>query len=122
MVRRNMTRPKLRPVKTAFLLMLMAAGGAVAGDWITHADAGDRKPVVLHFRRVIELVQVPRTVPVEVTADNRFILYVNGRRGASGPSTGTIEHWRVSRIDLAPWLHAGRNVVAAVVWNFGEAA
>jgi len=122
MVRRNMTRPKLRPVKTAFLLMLMAAGGAVAGDWITHADAGDRKPVVLHFRRVIELVQVPRTVPVEVTADNRFILYVNGRRVASGPSTGTIEHWRVSRIDLAPWLHAGRNVVAAVVWNFGEAA
>jgi hypothetical protein len=78
--------------------------------------------VVLHFRRELDLRQVPGSLPVEVTADNRFILFVNGRRVASGPSTGTIEGWRVSRLDLAPHLHAGRNVVAAVVWNFGEAA
>jgi alpha-L-rhamnosidase len=129
MVRRNMTRPKLRAMRMALLIMLLGTGsspGAApvvgAQGWITHADAGAHQPVVLHFRRELELGPVPRTLPVDVTADNRFILFVNGRRVASGPSAGTIEHWRVSRLDLAPWLHAGRNVVAAVVWNFGEAA
>ena len=57
-------------------------------------------------------------MPVTVTADNRFILFVNGRRAASGPSAGTIAHWRTEAVDLAPYLHAGPNVVAAVVWDF----
>jgi alpha-L-rhamnosidase len=99
-----------------------AATPVGAPGWITHADAGERTPVVLHFRREFELDLVPSSLPVEVTADNRFILFVNGQRVASGPSTGTLERWRMSRVDLAPWLRTGRNVVAAVVWNFGEAA
>jgi hypothetical protein len=106
--------------------MLVAAGGARAGagtpGWITHPEARRHEPVVLHFRRALELGEVPASLPVEVTADNRFVLFVNGRRIASGPSAGTLEQWRVSRVDLAPWLHAGRNVLAATVWNFGEAA
>ena len=89
---------------------------------ITHPEARRHEPVVLHFRRALELGEVPASLPVEVTADNRFVLFVNGRRVASGPSAGTLEQWRVSRVDLAPWLHAGRNVLAATVWNFGEAA
>jgi alpha-L-rhamnosidase len=112
-------------VKTTLLVILLGAGGApaiAAQGWITHAAAPAGKPVVLHFRRELELARAPRSLPVTVTADQRFILFVNGRRVASGPSTGTIASWRVSRLDLAPWLRAGRNVVAAVVWNFAEAA
>ena len=113
-------------MKAALLMLLLGAGSAAADTpaqaWITHPEAADRTPVVLHFRREVAFEQPPASLPVEVTADNRFILFVNGQRVASGPSAGTIEHWRVSRLDLAPWLHAGRNVVAATVWNFGEAA
>jgi hypothetical protein len=65
---------------------------------------------------------VPKQLPVSVTADNRFILFVNGQRVVSGPSTGTIASWRCASVDLAPYLHRGRNVVAAVVWNFGDFA
>src|SRR5678815_851105 len=97
MVRRNMTRPKLRPVRIALLIGFLGAAGspgamaaADAQGWITDADAGARKPVVLHFRREFELGQVPRTLPVEVTADNRFILFVNGRRVASVPVDGPL--------------------------------
>jgi hypothetical protein len=93
-----------------------------ADGWITHAAAQARAPVVLHFRREFVLAGAPSSLPVEVTADNRFILFVNGVRVASGPSTGSIEHWRYSRLDIAPQLRAGRNVIAAVVWNFGDAA
>ncbi|HET9865229.1 MAG TPA: alpha-L-rhamnosidase C-terminal domain-containing protein [Steroidobacteraceae bacterium] len=99
-----------------------AAATSPADGWITHPAARTQTPVVLHFRRVFELAKAASTLPIEVTADNRFILFVNGKRVASGPSTGTVEHWRYARLDIAPQVHAGRNVIAAVVWNFGEAA
>ena len=87
--------------------------------WITHPTAAQTaKPVVLHFRRVFEQGKIPGSLPVTVTADNRFILFVNGKRIASGPSTGTLARWRVSTIDLAPHLRPGRNIIAAAVWDF----
>jgi len=107
------------------LLSLLAAGAVRADDangWITLAEARGHTPVVLHFRREFALPRVPAKLPVQITADNRFILYVNEQRVASGPSTGTPKSWRYSSLDLAPHLHAGRNVVAATVWNFGELA
>lgn len=95
-----------------------SAGQPDARGWISHAEAGPAtKPIVLHFRRVIELAARPGHYPARVTADNRFILYVNGKRVAAGPSAGDIAHWREETIDLAPYLKRGRNVVAAVVWD-----
>jgi alpha-L-rhamnosidase len=92
-----------------------------ADGWISHAEAA-KTPVVLHFRREFRLERVPARFAVDVTADNRFILFVNGKRIAAGPSTGTIANWRYTNVDLAPHLIRGRNVVAAAVWNFGGAA
>jgi alpha-L-rhamnosidase len=112
-------------VRAALLLLVIAGSRTYAQDangWITLAESRGKAPVVLHFRRVFELARAPEKMPVQVTADNRFILYVNGQRIASGPSTGTPKSWRYSTIDLAPHLHAGHNVVAATVWNFGELA
>jgi hypothetical protein len=87
--------------------------------WITHHGAAGRSgPVVLHFRRAFDLASVPAAMPVTVTADNRFILFINGKRVASGPSTGTLAHWRTENVDLAPYLQRGANVIAAVVWDF----
>ena len=93
-----------------------------ADGWITHGDAGIRSPIVLEFRREWSLDRVPRKLPVTVTADNRFILRVNGKRVASGPSTGTLKSWRYTTIDLAPFLQKGKNEISATVWNFGEVA
>jgi alpha-L-rhamnosidase len=92
------------------------------GGWITHPDSGTRTPIVLQFRRELDLDRVPAKLPVSVTADNRYILYVNGARVADGPSTGTIKSWRQRSVDLAPQLKRGKNVIAAVVWNFGDVA
>ncbi|HSS14424.1 MAG TPA: hypothetical protein VLL04_11045, partial [Rhizomicrobium sp.] len=103
-------------------IALFVSGPALAqpaDGWITHQDAAAAGPsVVLHFRRALDLKKAPKTMPVTVTADNRFVLFVNGRRIASGPSTGTIAHWRSESLDLARYLKRGPNVVAAVVWDF----
>jgi alpha-L-rhamnosidase len=88
-------------------------------SWITHPTAPLREPVVLHFRRSLQLERKPGQYVVHVSADNRFVLYVNGHRVGDGPARGDLAHWRYETFDLAPYLSAGANLVAATVWNFG---
>jgi len=108
---------------TAGSLMIAVAPAAFAQPapsqgWISHGEAGAAaRPIVLHFRRAVTLSNKPRIYPVRVTADNRFILFVNGIRVAAGPSTGDIAHWREESIDLARYMKAGANIIAATVWN-----
>lgn len=110
----------------SLLFVLLAAAPAhsqtAADGWITHAEALDRTPIVLRFRREVEFDRIPREVPVTITADNRFVLWINGQRVASGPSTGTVASWRYRTLDVARWLRRGDNLIEAVVWNFGDAA
>lgn len=87
--------------------------------WITHPTAPVREPIVLHFRRSLQLSSAPSSYIVRVSADNRFILYVNGKRVGDGPARGDLVHWRYERFDLAPFLHAGSNFITATVWNWG---
>ena len=114
----------LKPVVWAAALIGagLAAASAQAGDWVTHPDArgeAAQTAVNLQFQSVLDLDRRPQRLNVAVTADNRFVLYVNGRRVAAGPSRGDLSHWRRSSIDLAPYLQRGRNVIAAEVWNDG---
>jgi hypothetical protein len=88
-------------------------------SWVTHPTAPLREPIVLHFRRTLTLAAAPSSYVVRVSADNRFILYVNGHRAGDGPARGDLTHWRYERFDLAPLLKAGENLITATVWNFG---
>jgi hypothetical protein len=90
-----------------------------SASWITHPTAPLREPIVLHFRRTLKLAAVPARYTVRVSADNRFILYVNGTRVGDGPARGDLGHWRYERFDLEPLLKAGENLVTATVWNWG---
>jgi len=88
-------------------------------SWTTHPTAPLREPVVLHFRHTLALGAAPASYMVRVSADNRFVLYVNGRRAGDGPARGDVAHWRYEKFDLAPLLKAGENLITAMVWNFG---
>src|SRR5215469_14321578 len=61
-------------------------------QWITAARAAERDEAVLHFRKVVELGEAPKRFVVEVSADNQFILYVNGREAGRGPSRADLAH------------------------------
>jgi alpha-L-rhamnosidase len=93
-----------------------------AAEWITAPGAAERDRVVLHFRKAIDLPGRPAEFVVQVSADNQFILYANGREAGRGPSRADLGHWRYATYDLAPLLHPGRNVLAATVWHFGTHA
>jgi alpha-L-rhamnosidase len=87
--------------------------------WITSDDAPARDEAVLYFRKHVELATPARGFVVNVSADNRFVLYVNGQRAGSGPARSDLAHWRYETLDVGPLLKNGDNVFAAVVWNLG---
>lgn len=91
-------------------------------DWISAPGAPPLGPCVIHFRKAFTLASVPEHFVIEVSGDNRYELYVNGARVAIGPARGDIHHWRYATLDIASHLHAGRNLLAAEVWNFGRLA
>jgi hypothetical protein len=41
---------------------------------------------------------------------------------AWGPARGDLAHWRYETVDIRPFLQAGKNVLAAVAWNFSKNA
>ena len=94
-------------------------GGALAASWIAARDAPGNAFGVFHFRRVLELPARPERFIVHVSADNRYRFFVNGTQVSSGPQRSDLMHWRYETLDLAPHLRAGRNVLAALVWNWG---
>jgi len=91
-------------------------------SWLACAGAPERDPGVFRFRKVVELASVPGRFVVHVSGDQRFVLFVNGRRVGIGPSRGDILFWRFETFDLAPFLASGRNLLVALVWNFGTQA
>ena len=91
-------------------------------NWIAVPQAPRTEYGVYHFRKSFELAARPTRFLVHVSGDNRYQLFVNGQRAAWGPARGDLFHWRYETVDLAGFLAAGRNVLAAVVWNFGEDA
>ncbi|HEY3747219.1 MAG TPA: alpha-L-rhamnosidase C-terminal domain-containing protein [Gemmatimonadaceae bacterium] len=95
--------------------------GAQRASWIAPSGVPEDSFTVFHVRRTFDLTAVPARFVVHVSADNRYRLYVNGVQVASGPQRSDVTHWRYETVDVAPKLHVGRNVIAALVWNWGAA-
>ena len=91
-------------------------------SWCSTPESDGKRYEILHFRRTFELPEKPEKFEINVYADNRFRLYVNGKSIATGPARGDIEHWRYDTIDISPYLKKGKNTIAALVWNYAEFA
>jgi alpha-L-rhamnosidase len=89
-------------------------------DWITHPTADLKGYGVYHFRKVIELPAKPDQYVIHVSADNRYRLFVNGTAVCFGPARSDLNHWNFETLDISSYLKPGKNLLAAVVWNFGE--
>jgi len=107
------------------MLCLLPAALAIAdtpanAHWIAPTASKEAALGVFDFRKIISLKAAPEQFVVHVSADNRFQLYVNGKRVGEGPARGDLQHWRYEDFDIAPLLRKGDNVIAARVWNFGD--
>ena len=88
--------------------------------WLSVPGISPHDYGVYHFRRTFDLAQKPAAFVIHVTGDNRYQLFVNGDLVSLGPARGDLFHWRYETVDIAPKLRAGRNALAAVVWNEGK--
>lgn len=88
--------------------------------WISVPDEPVNIFGVYHFRKSFTVEDIPARFIVHVSADNRYKLFVNGVQVSLGPSRGDIYNWSYETVDIAPWLKTGKNVLAAVVWNFAD--
>lgn len=91
-------------------------------SWCSHPQSSRTNYEILHFRRSFNLDNLPDSFKINVSADNRFRLFVNGKSVAVGPARGDLEHWRFDSLDIAPFLVKGKNTIAAIVWNYANLA
>jgi len=89
-------------------------------QWITANSGSTHEYGVHHFRKQFLLASVPDSFVINVSADQRYELFVNGHRVGRGPSRGDILHWYYETVDIAPFLIKGENLIAATVWHFGN--
>jgi hypothetical protein len=94
--------------------------GRWTARWISVPNEPANAYGVYHFRKSFELGEVPSRFVVHVSADNRYKLYVNGDLVSLGPARGDIYNWNFETVDIASYLKPGKNVLAAVVWNYAE--
>lgn len=76
------------------------------------------------FRRTFDVATdsgVPDRVPLRVSADSRYVLWVNGAEVGRGPIRSQPRRLRYDEYDIAGLLRPGPNVIAVLVTYYGHA-
>ena len=88
------------------------------GSWIwTEQETPERNSFV-RFRKTFEYEG--GIARLRITADSRYVLYVNGEYIGQGPVRCWPAHYRYDEYDLEPILKIGNNVIAVLVNHYGE--
>ena len=116
--------------KCLYLLMLLWSCLAFSGKankavldrpwsalWIADKNDSGAEYGVYYFRKNIALKTKPVEFIVHVSADNRYKLFINGKLVSMGPARGDTYFWNYETVDIGPFLTAGENTIAALVWN-----
>ena len=91
-----------------------------AAKWITHPSIeGDETGVYL-FKKVLTFKAVPKDFVINISADNRYVFYVNGVVISRGPARCDFNRWLFDTVDIAPYLKVGENHIAVKVWNMAQ--
>ena len=104
-----------------FIFLFLAGTGSFAQDapWISYPSSNNTVYGVYHFRKKFHLEKVPERLMIHVSADNRYKLFVNGKRVCYGPAKGDLKTYKFDVIDIAPFLNDGENLLASLVYNGG---
>ena len=118
----------------ALLLLAILFGGATGQSqepnqvrtpfsearWIAFGDATvNHVDSRFAFRKQLELPDKPTSAHVRVTADARYMLWVNGQFVGRGPARGYPWAQPYDEYDLTSFLRPGPNWIAAEVYQFG---
>lgn len=100
--------------------VLLFAHAQETAKWIGYPSANVTDYGVFHFRKDFSLQQVPESLKIHISADNRYHLFVNGKRISNGPAKGDLKTYKYDNVDIAPFLKPGKNLLATLVYNAGK--
>ena len=87
-------------------------------NWIWDIENCEQRNKRICFRKTFSLVDTENT-SLHITADSRYILYVNGVKVGFGPS----RYWdflqSYDTYDISDYLNVGNNVIAVLACHFG---
>lgn len=92
--------------------------GKWPGNWIAHPDS-EKLPAFIAYK--LELtIDKPFKSRIQVSADERYHLYIDGDYRAMGSERGDESNWYFEsyELDLTP----GKHVIVALVWSLGDKA
>src|SRR4051812_9282369 len=92
----------------------------LVANWIWGAGEPAPRNTHMQFRREFSLAAEPTAASLHISADARYILYVNGVRLGFGPARNYHYHYDYDTYDIAAHLVAGANVIAVHVSHWGE--
>lgn len=81
----------------------------------------DRQPRIIAFRKRFTLEAMPEKLELQLTANSRYKLYLNGQFVQAGPQKGTTEYAYMDTAEVAAFLTEGENVIAVEVLRYPEA-
>jgi hypothetical protein len=71
------------------------------------------------FRRSVHVGRLADVqASINITADTRYKILVNGKRVVVGPTRSSSQIWYYDTLDLAPWLKHGSNLIEVQVLRF----
>lgn len=94
---------------------------ADSADWIWIDDAGPSGGDIDAVRFEADFTSSGEPLVVDVSADERFVLFLDGREIARGPHKGVVNHWYYETYEIKG-LGRGTHRLAAVAYCMGEAA
>ena len=73
--------------------------------WSDPWEGEDREvPRIVYFRKQIELDGRAESATINISADSRYKLYINGKLVEVGPEKGDAQIWFYDTVDLASYL------------------
>ncbi|MBK1877197.1 family 78 glycoside hydrolase catalytic domain [Pelagicoccus mobilis] len=87
--------------------------------WIWTGEEVPPRNAYIGFKKEFNLQKGERA-RLRLTADSRYILWVNGKRAGIGPARAWPAHWEVDEYDLTELCQEGANLIAVLVLAYGE--
>ncbi|MFD0713335.1 family 78 glycoside hydrolase catalytic domain [Paenibacillus sp. GCM10027626] len=89
--------------------------------WAAHEDGYDHGNQLVYFRKTFDVTEPGSTrLTIDLSADSRYRLYVNGRSVTTGPARGDLQTHYYDTVDLSGYLHTGTNVLAIKVLHYAQ--
>ncbi|MEN6583668.1 MAG: family 78 glycoside hydrolase catalytic domain [Armatimonadota bacterium] len=85
--------------------------------WIWTAEELSRTNAYVSFRK--SFIYTKGRCLFHVTADSRYVLWVNGEYVGQGPVKAWPNHWKFDTYDIEPYLVRGKNTIAVLVNYYG---